>query len=139
MYVANQQRYDSMQYRRCGRSGVQLPAISLGLWHNFGGVDIYENGRAIVLRAFDLGITQIDLANNYGPPPGSAEETFGKILKQDLRSVSRRTHHHHQGRIRHVARSVWRVGIAQIPDRQPQPEPEAHGPGICRHFLLPST
>jgi L-glyceraldehyde 3-phosphate reductase len=84
LYVANQQRYDSMQYRRCGRSGLQLPAISLGLWHNFGGVDVFENGRAIVLRAFDLGITQIDLANNYGPPPGSAEETFGRILKQDL-------------------------------------------------------
>jgi L-glyceraldehyde 3-phosphate reductase len=78
-------RYDTMVYRRCGRSGLMLPAISLGLWHNFGGVDTLENARAMVLRAFDLGITHFDLANNYGPPPGSAEETFGKIFGQDLR------------------------------------------------------
>jgi len=77
-------RYDSMPYRRTGRSGLMLPAISLGLWHNFGGVDRFEEGRAMVLRAFDLGITHIDLANNYGPPPGSAEENFGVILKKDL-------------------------------------------------------
>jgi L-glyceraldehyde 3-phosphate reductase len=74
-----------MQYRRSGRSGLKLPAVSLGLWHNFGGVDVYENSRAMVLRAFDLGITHFDLANNYGPPPGSAEETFGEILAKDLR------------------------------------------------------
>jgi L-glyceraldehyde 3-phosphate reductase len=79
-------RYDDMTYRRCGRSGVKLPAISLGLWHNFGGVDRFEDGRAMVLRAFDLGISHIDLANNYGPPPGSAEENFGTILKKDLAS-----------------------------------------------------
>ena len=77
-------RYDTMRYARCGRSGLQLPMISLGLWHNFGGVDTFENGRAMVLHAFDLGITHFDLANNYGPPPGSAEETFGRILRQDL-------------------------------------------------------
>lgn len=71
-------------YRRCGRSGLQLPKISLGLWHNFGDVDAAENRRALVLRAFDLGITHFDLANNYGPPPGSAESNFGKILKADL-------------------------------------------------------
>lgn len=73
-----------MTCRRCGKSGLLLPAVSLGLWHNFGGVDVHENSRAMVLRAFDLGITHFDLANNYGPPPGSAEETFGKILKSDL-------------------------------------------------------
>ena len=73
-----------MKYNRCGRSGLQLPAISLGLWHNFGGVDEFNKCRSIVRRAFDLGITHFDLANNYGPPPGSAEKTFGKILKQDL-------------------------------------------------------
>ncbi|HOT92753.1 MAG TPA: L-glyceraldehyde 3-phosphate reductase [Anaerolineae bacterium] len=84
-YVASDTRYDSMIYNRCGRSGVKLPAISLGLWHNFGGVDVYENARALVRRAFDLGITHFDLANNYGPPPGSAEITFGQILAQDLR------------------------------------------------------
>jgi L-glyceraldehyde 3-phosphate reductase len=84
MYIAHEQRYDSMQYRRCGRSGVLLPAISLGLWHNFGGVDVFENSRAMVRRAFDLGITHFDLANNYGPPPGSAESNFGEILRLDL-------------------------------------------------------
>lgn len=74
-----------MQYNRCGKSGLLLPVISLGLWHNFGGVDVYENARKMVLRAFDLGITHFDLANNYGPPYGSAEETFGQILKKDLK------------------------------------------------------
>jgi L-glyceraldehyde 3-phosphate reductase len=75
-----------MQYRRSGRSGLLLPAISLGLWHNFGGVDSLENGRAMLHRAFDLGITHFDLANNYGPPPGSAEENFGRILHRDFAS-----------------------------------------------------
>jgi len=84
VYVANDKRYDSMQYRRSGRSGIQLPAVSLGLWHNFGGVDNFENSRAMLRRAFDLGITHFDLANNYGPPYGSAEETFGQILKKDF-------------------------------------------------------
>jgi L-glyceraldehyde 3-phosphate reductase len=83
-YLAAENRYESMQYKRCGRSGLRLPLISLGLWHNFGGVDTLENGRKMIHRAFDLGITHFDLANNYGPPPGSAEENFGRILKQDL-------------------------------------------------------
>jgi L-glyceraldehyde 3-phosphate reductase len=73
-----------MRYNRSGRSGLKLPAISLGLWHNFGGVDVFENGRALLRRAFDLGITHFDMANNYGPPPGSAEENFGRVLRQDL-------------------------------------------------------
>ena len=77
-------RYECIPYRRSGRSGLRLPAVSLGLWHNFGSVDPFQNGRAIVLRAFDLGITHFDLANNYGPEPGSAEETFGRILRNDL-------------------------------------------------------
>jgi L-glyceraldehyde 3-phosphate reductase len=85
LYLANEQRYNAMQYRRCGRSGIRLPAISLGLWHNFGGVDQFENSRAMVRRAFDLGITHFDLANNYGPPPGSAESNFGEILRLDLK------------------------------------------------------
>ncbi len=84
-YLPADTRYATMRYNRTGRSGLKLPAISLGLWHNFGGVDRLENGRAILRRAFDLGITHFDLANNYGPPPGSAEETFGRILQQDLR------------------------------------------------------
>jgi L-glyceraldehyde 3-phosphate reductase len=85
LYIASEQRYDTMQYRRCGKSGLRLPAISLGLWHNFGGVDVFENSRAMVRRAFDLGITHFDLANNYGPPPGSAESAFGEILRLDLK------------------------------------------------------
>jgi L-glyceraldehyde 3-phosphate reductase len=84
-YQAFGSRYDDMPYRRCGKSGLKLPAVSLGLWHNFGGVDTFENSRAMVLRAFDLGITHFDLANNYGPPPGSAEESFGIILEKDLK------------------------------------------------------
>lgn len=86
MHSPEDARYDAMPYKRCGRSGLKLPAISLGLWHNFGDVDRFEDARAMVLRAFDLGITHMDLANNYGPPPGSAEETFGRILKHDLAS-----------------------------------------------------
>ncbi len=84
-YAAADTRYESMQYRRCGRSGLLLPAISLGLWHNFGGDRPLETSRAILRRAFDLGVTHFDLANNYGPPYGSAEETFGRILRDDLR------------------------------------------------------
>jgi L-glyceraldehyde 3-phosphate reductase len=86
VYRANEKRYESMQYRRSGRSGIKLPAISLGLWHNFGATDKdnFENSRAMLRRAFDLGITHFDLANNYGPPYGSAEETFGQIFKKDF-------------------------------------------------------
>ncbi len=83
-YLPAGTRYDAMRYNRCGRSGLKLPAISLGLWHNFGGVDTLENCRAMLWRAFDLGITHFDLANNYGPPYGSAEETFGQIFHKDL-------------------------------------------------------
>jgi L-glyceraldehyde 3-phosphate reductase len=83
-YLPNENRYTEMKYNRCGRSGLKLPAVSLGLWHNFGGVTLFENSRAMVRRAFDLGITHFDLANNYGPPPGAAEENFGRILSRDL-------------------------------------------------------
>ncbi|MBO0995366.1 L-glyceraldehyde 3-phosphate reductase [Bacillus sp. SD088] len=84
VYRANEQRYETMKYNRSGQSGLLLPALTLGLWHNFGGVDSFENGRAILRRAFDLGITHFDLANNYGPPAGSAEEMFGKMVKTDF-------------------------------------------------------
>lgn len=87
MYVLAQDRYETMTYRRAGRSGLDLPAVSLGLWQNFGSQDPYETQRAIVLRAVDRGVTQIDLANNYGPPPGSAEESFGRMLATDLRGL----------------------------------------------------
>jgi len=85
-YIAKQDRYQTLLYNRCGRSGLQLPPLSLGLWHNFGHVDNLHEGRKMILRAFDLGITHFDLANNYGPPPGAAEENFGRILKDDLKS-----------------------------------------------------
>lgn len=84
VYHAAENRYESMKYNRSGNSGLLLPAISLGLWHNFGGVDTFENGRAMLRRAFDLGITHFDLANNYGPPAGSAEEMFGEMLRTDF-------------------------------------------------------
>ncbi len=84
-YQPSPTRYDSMTYRRTGRSGLLLPAVSLGLWYNFGGIDPLENARAMLRRAFDLGVTHFDLANNYGPPPGSAEETFGRIFAQDFK------------------------------------------------------
>jgi L-glyceraldehyde 3-phosphate reductase len=85
-YTANEKRYEKMIYNRCGQSGLLLPAISLGLWHNFGGVDSFENAREILHYAFDSGITHFDLANNYGPPAGSAEENFGKVLNSDLKA-----------------------------------------------------
>jgi L-glyceraldehyde 3-phosphate reductase len=83
-YNPSENRYQQMSYRRCGKSGIKLPEISLGLWHNFGSVDVFENFRKILWRAFDTGITHFDLANNYGPPPGSAEENFGLIMKKDF-------------------------------------------------------
>lgn len=84
VYVADSKRYEVANFRRCGRSGLELPAITLGLWQNFGGTDVFETGRAMVRRAFDRGVTHFDLANNYGPPYGSAEENFGVMLKKDL-------------------------------------------------------
>ena len=98
-----------MPYRRCGRSGLQLPAISLGLWHNFGDDRPLDTQRAILRRAFDLGVTHFDLANNYGPPYGSAETNFGRILREDFAPVPRRAGHLDQGRLRHVARPVRRA------------------------------
>ncbi|MGB6743914.1 MAG: L-glyceraldehyde 3-phosphate reductase [Terracidiphilus sp.] len=86
-YVPNAKRYDHATFRRCGRSGLVLPPISLGLWQNFGGADVFETGRAMIRRAFDRGVTHFDLANNYGPPYGSAEENFGEILRKDFRGL----------------------------------------------------
>ncbi|MFA9377475.1 MAG: L-glyceraldehyde 3-phosphate reductase [Lachnotalea sp.] len=86
MYQANENRYSGMQYKNCGTSGLKLPRVALGLWHNFGSIDSYENQKALIFKSFDLGITHFDLANNYGPIPGSAEENFGRMLKSDLAS-----------------------------------------------------
>ena len=84
VWLANPERYGQRQYRYCGKSGLRLPAVPLGLWHNFGHVNALESQRAILRKAFDLGITHFDLANNYGPPPGSAEENFGRLLREDI-------------------------------------------------------
>lgn len=86
MYQPDNKRYEEMEYRRCGKSGLKLPVLSLGLWHNFGDVDVFSNFQKIIWKAFDSGITHFDLANNYGPPPGSAEKNFGLILKSDFQN-----------------------------------------------------
>ena len=117
-YRASDDRYDRMQYRRVGRSGLVLPAVSLGLWYNFGGVDAFENARAMVRRAFDLGINHFDLANNYGPPPGSAEENFGRILRQDLAA--------HRDELIISTKAGWRMW------------PGPYGDGSSRKYLLAS-
>ena len=115
----------AIQYRRCGRSGLKLPLISLGLWQNFGDDRPLANSRAILRRAFDLGITHFDLANNYGPPYGSAEINFGRIFAEDLRPYRDELRDLDQGRLRHVARPVRRVGLAQVPAREPRAEPRS--------------
>ena len=134
-YIANEFRYQSMQYRRSGNSGLKLPVVSLGLWHNFGGVDVFNNSRDMVLRAFDLGITHFDLANNYGPPPGSAEETFGQILEKDLKPY----------RDELVISSkagfwMWEGPYGEWGSRKYlvsslKSKPETHGTGLCGYFL----
>ena len=114
-YVARPRPLRAMPYRRCGRSGLLLPAVSLGLWQNFGDDRPLEASRAILRRAFDLGVTHFDLANNYGPPYGSAEINFGRVLAEDFRRLPRRAGHLDQGRLRHVARPLRRLGLAQVP------------------------
>ncbi|HEX2781588.1 MAG TPA: aldo/keto reductase [Gemmatimonadaceae bacterium] len=110
--------YDKMRYRRCGHSGVDLPMISLGLWHNFGTVDPYEESRAMIRRAFELGITHFDLANNYGPEPGSAEETFGRVLRRDLRG--------HRDEMIISTKAGWRMW------------PGPYGDGASRKYMMAS-
>jgi L-glyceraldehyde 3-phosphate reductase len=117
-YVPNTKRYDGAQFRRCGRSGIVLPPVSLGLWQNFGGADVFETGRAVVRRAFDRGVTHFDLANNYGPPYGSAEENFGEILRKDFRE--------HRNELLISTKAGW--------DMWPGP----YGVGGSRKYLLAS-
>jgi L-glyceraldehyde 3-phosphate reductase len=117
-YVPNAKRYDGTQFRRCGRSGIVLPPVSLGLWQNFGGADVFETGRAVVRRAFDRGVTHFDLANNYGPPYGSAEENFGEILRKDFRE--------HRNELLISTKAGW--------DMWPGP----YGVGGSRKYLLAS-
>ena len=136
-YPAADDRYDVQPYRRCGRSGLLLPAVSLGFWHNFGDDKPIETQRAIMRRAFDLGVTHFDLANNYGPPYGSAESNVGPDPGRGLRRLPRRAGHLHQGRLGHVAGPVRRPRIAEVPDRQPGPVAAAAGRGLRRHLLPP--
>lgn len=117
-YTPNAKRYEEAAFRRCGRSGIVLPPVSLGLWQNFGGVNVFETGRAVIRRAFDRGVTHFDLANNYGPPYGSAEENFGEILRKDFRS--------HRNELLISTKAGW--------DMWPGP----YGMGGSRKYLLAS-
>ena len=127
MYQAAQNRYNTLPTRRCGNSGLLLPAVSLGLWHNFGDTSPYENMRALCRTAFDNGITHFDLANNYGPEPGAAERNFGRILHDDLGVY----------RDELMGRPLRQLGQPQIPAGQPGSEPAPHGAGLCGYFLPP--
>lgn len=138
IYSPAPERYDNgMKFRRCGQSGILLPEISLGLWHNFGDVNTFANSQAMAHYAFDRGITHFDLANNYGPSYGSAEETFGMIMKKsfmpyrDELFISTKAGHDMW------ARPLRGVGLTQVPDEQPQPKSETDEPGVCGHLLLP--
>ena len=137
IYSPAPERYDNgMKFRRCGQSGILLPEISLGLWHNFGDVNTFANSQAMAHYAFDRGITHFDLANNYGPSYGSAEETFGMIMKKsfmpyrDELFISTKAGH-----------DMWPGPYgewgSQVPDEQPQPKSETDEPGVCGHLLLP--
>ena len=138
IYSPAPERYDNgMKFRRCGQSGILLPEISLGLWHNFGDVNTFANSQAMAHYAFDRGITHFDLANNYGPSYGSAEETFGMIMKKsfmpyrdELFISTKAGHDMGPG-------PYGGVGLTQVPDEQPQPKSETDEPGVCGHLLLP--
>ena len=136
-YVPDPGRYDGrMPYRRCGRSGLDLPAISLGLWQNFGDDQPLATQRAILRRAFDLGVTHFDLANNYGPPYGSAELNFGRILREDLRPLPRRAGDLDEGGLRHVARALRRPRLAEVPALEPGAVADPDGARPRRRLLL---
>ena len=132
IYSPAPERYDNgMKFRRCGQSGILLPEISLGLWHNFGDVNTFANSQAMAHYAFDRGITHFDLANNYGPSYGSAEETFGMIMKKSFMPYRDELF------ISTKAGHLRGVGLTQVPDEQPQPKSETDEPGVCGHLLLP--
>ncbi len=135
-YVPAPARYERLPYRRCGRSGLELPAISLGLWHNFGGVDALETRPRDPAPRLRPRHHPFRPRQQLRPAYGSAEENFGRMLRGRLPALPRRADHLHQGRLRHVARAVRRVGLAQVPARQPRPEPAAHGARLRRHLLF---
>ncbi len=135
-YRADPARYETMQYRHSGRSGLQLPVVSLGLWQNFGGTRDHDTAFEILGYAFDHGVTHFDLANNYGPPPGSAEELFGTVLAREFRPYRDEMIISSKAGYLHVARPLWRVRLPQISDRQPRPVAQAHGARLCRYLLF---
>ena len=136
IYSPAPERYDNgMKFRRCGQSGILLPEISLGLWHNFGDMNTFANSQAMAHYAFDRGITHFDLANNYGPSYGSAEETFGMIMKKSF--MPYRDELFISTKAGHDMRPLRGVGLTQVPDEQPQPKSETDEPGVCGHLLLP--
>ena len=131
MYQANQSRYETMKYHRCGDSGLQLPEVSLGFWHNFGDTGVYENMKQMCFTAFDHGITHFDLANNYGPQPGSAEANLGKILREEFGAyrdeliISTK-----------AGFDMWPgPGKPQVSNCKSGSEPETYGIGLCGYFL----
>ena len=136
VYMPSDKRYDSMLYRRTGRSGLKLPAISLGLWHNFGHRSRGDTAREMCRAAFDMGITHFDLANNYGPPPGSAEELFGTILKTDFRDLRDEMVISTKAGYLMWPGPYGEWGSRKYVHFQPRPEPQAHGARLCRHLLF---
>lgn len=140
MYVPAEDRYENAEYRRVGRSGLVLPPLSLGLWHNFGDDFALENQREIIHMAFDHGITHFDLANNYGPPAGSAEINFGRILREDFAGLRDELIISTKAGWGHVARALWRTDRQpQAPARQPGSVAEPDGAGPRGHLLLPPS
>ena len=136
-YLAASNRYDGMKYRRCGQSGIFLPMISLGLWHNFGHTDELEKGRNILRYAFDNGITHFDLANNYGPPFGAAEENFGRIFKRDFRPYRDELFIATKAGWDMWPWALWQFRVEKIPPCFPRPKFKTNGLGLCGRLLSP--
>lgn len=134
MYIAKKNRYDNMKYLRCGKSGIFLPRVALGLWHNFGSVDCFENMREMLFTAFDKGITHFDLANNYYSVYGSAEENFGRIMESDLKP-------YRDEMILSTKRDLicgqvlWEFRVKKISDGKHRPKLKAYETGLCGYFL----
>ena len=130
MYQAAEERYQKMDYVYCGKSGLKLPEVSLGFWHNFGDTGVYENMKQICFTAFDNGITHFDLANNYGPEPGSAEKNFGRILKEEMGQ-----HRDEMVISTNVGWPLRGLGKQKVSAGKPGSEPAENGTGLCRHLL----
>lgn len=139
MYTPAKERYNIMEYNRCGRSGLLLPKISLGLWHNFGDASDYENMRQLCFTAFDNGITQFDLANNYGPAYGSAEKNFGRILKEDLMPYRDELIITTKAGFDMWEGPYGNWGSRKYLSSEPGSEPETYGTGLCGYFLSPQN